>query len=157
MPKQAVKVCIRTRPTGNFDETAVQIDVNKASVIIDTSAKKKADSHIPDSAVDNSNSIFSFNYHHILHNASQDTVYNTLSRDVVQSVVNGTNGTIMCYGQTGSGKTVRRRESGLQRAVCSHHVGGNTHSAYMNRMFYRRRVVTATCRLANSGVPIIVS
>ena len=105
MPKQAVKVCIRTRPTADFDESAIVINVPKATVTVDTAAKKAADSHIPDSAVNNGNTLYNFHYHNILHNASQDTVYNALSRDVVSSAINGTNGTIMCYGQTGSGKT----------------------------------------------------
>ena len=98
-------MCIRTRPTAAFDENSIQIDVDKATVVVNTAAKQAADSHIPASAVNNAESVYSFNYHHILHNASQDTVFNTLSREVVQSVVDGTNGTIMCYGQTGSGKT----------------------------------------------------
>ena len=49
--------------------------------------------------------MYGFNFHQVLHNASQDTVYDTMTRDVVQSVVDGTNGTVMTYGQTGSGKT----------------------------------------------------
>ncbi|GMH46356.1 hypothetical protein TrRE_jg4300 [Triparma retinervis] len=106
MPRQAVKVCIRTRPTANFAANAIQIDQGKGTVVINTADKKAADAtHTDTSGISNQETLFSFRFHHILHNVSQDTVYSTLSRDVVQSVVDGTNGTIMTYGQTGSGKT----------------------------------------------------
>ncbi len=42
---------------------------------------------------------YSWRFHDIMHNASQDTVYETLCADVVSSAVAGTNGTIMAYGQ----------------------------------------------------------
>ena len=107
MPRQAVKVCIRTRPTANFAANAIQIDPAKATVVINTADKKAQDAthHADTSGMNNMDTLFSFKFHHVLHNASQDTVYNTLSSDVVQSVVDGTNGTIMTYGQTGAGKT----------------------------------------------------
>ena len=106
MPRQAVKVCIRTRPTANFAANAIQIDQAKGTVVINTADKKAADAtHTDTSGISNQETLFSFKFHHILHNVSQDTVYSTISRDVVQSVVDGTNGTIMTYGQTGSGKT----------------------------------------------------
>jgi len=40
-----------------------------------------------------------------LHNASQDEVYETSASAIIQSVVEGYNGTVLCYGQTGAGKT----------------------------------------------------
>ena len=40
----------------------------------------------------NQQSNFSFQFHHVLHNASQETVYDSLARDVVQGVVDGVNG-----------------------------------------------------------------
>ena len=105
MPRQAVKVCVRTRPTANFAQEAIQIDTLKNSVLINTAHKKALEAHHPDVGMNNGESLFGFNFHQILHNASQDTVYETMSRDIVQSVVDGTNGTVMTYGQTGSGKT----------------------------------------------------
>ena len=42
---------------------------------------------------------WNWKYHHVLHNAGQDTVYDTLCRDIVSSAVAGTNATIMAYGQ----------------------------------------------------------
>lgn len=53
----------------------------------------------------NQQTSFKFNFHQVLHNVSQETVYESLARDVVQGVADGINGTIMSYGQTGSGKT----------------------------------------------------
>lgn len=41
----------------------------------------------------------------ILHNASQDDVYDFCVRDIVKSVAEGFNGTVLVYGQTGAGKT----------------------------------------------------
>ena len=82
------------------------IDPEKATVVVNTAAKKAADRGAGHGTggMDNTESIFRFQFHHVLHNASQDTVYD-MCKDVVQSVVNGTNSTIMTYGQTGSGKT----------------------------------------------------
>ena len=37
--------------------------------------------------------------------STQDHVYNTIARPVVDGVLNGFNGTVFAYGQTGSGKT----------------------------------------------------
>ncbi len=50
-------------------------------------------------APSNKQESFSWKFHDILHNAGQDTVYETLCADVVSSAVSGTNGTIMAYGQ----------------------------------------------------------
>ena len=37
--------------------------------------------------------------------STQDHVYNTIARPVVDGVLNGFNGTVFAYGQTGTGKT----------------------------------------------------
>ena len=46
-----------------------------------------------------------FRFHHVLHNAAQEVVYDRLCNHVVRGAMEGTNGTIMAYGQTGAGKT----------------------------------------------------
>lgn len=46
-----------------------------------------------------------FKYNKILHNASQEDVFDHCARPAISSIVEGFNGTIMCYGQTGAGKT----------------------------------------------------
>lgn len=48
---------------------------------------------------------YMFKFNHILHNVSQETMHDECSRDIVNSCVDGYNGTIMAYGQTGAGKT----------------------------------------------------
>jgi kinesin family protein 6/9 len=68
---------------------------------------------------------WSFGFDHLLHDVPQETVYDTCARydnhpymhgyililfgdanrDIVDNVVQGYNGTILCYGQTGAGKT----------------------------------------------------
>ncbi|KAH8081577.1 hypothetical protein JL720_8697 [Aureococcus anophagefferens] len=101
MPNKTIKVCVRTRPTATFAAEQIVIDGDKNSIVIN----KKQTAEEAASTLNNAQTNFKFQFHHVLHNASQDTVYETLARDVVQDVVDGINGTIMTYGQTGSGKT----------------------------------------------------
>jgi len=97
---KTIKVCVRSRPTAQFAAGHIAIDADRNAITID-----KGHEASPDGVCNNAQSRFDFRFHHVLHNASQDTVYETLARDVVQDVVDGLNGTIMTYGQTGSGKT----------------------------------------------------
>ncbi|XP_068435836.1 kinesin-like protein KIF15 [Clinocottus analis] len=47
-----------------------------------------------------------FTYDHVADmNTSQDSVFDSVAKNIVESCVNGYNGTIFAYGQTGSGKT----------------------------------------------------
>ncbi|KAB1264247.1 Kinesin-like protein KIF9 [Camelus dromedarius] len=55
--------------------------------------------------VNNQQTDWSFKLDGVLHDASQDLVYETVAKDVVSQALDGYNGTIMCYGQTGAGKT----------------------------------------------------
>ena len=57
------------------------------------------------SVVNNQLDNWKFKFDTILHNATQDDVYDISAANIVQSVVQGYNGTVMCYGQTGAGKT----------------------------------------------------
>lgn len=41
---------------------------------------------------DNRQNCFRFQFHHVLHNASQDAIYDGLARDIVQSAVDGISG-----------------------------------------------------------------
>lgn len=41
---------------------------------------------------DNRQNNFRFQFHHVLHNAGQDTIYDGLARDVVQGAVDGISG-----------------------------------------------------------------
>ena len=53
----------------------------------------------------NQTDAWTFNFEKILHNASQDETYEATANDIIQSVVEGYNGTVMCYGMPGAGKT----------------------------------------------------
>lgn len=101
MPKNAVKVCIRTRPTANFAADHLDIDGDRGTINVHLHGAKTGE----DKTANNSKDQYNFKFHNVLHNAGQDTVYDSLARDVVQSTIKGINGTIMAYGQTGAGKT----------------------------------------------------
>lgn len=62
---------------------------------------KKSDGAV----VDNQKEHYSFKFDNVLHNASQETVYEECARDAVLSFVQGYNASVMAYGQTGAGKT----------------------------------------------------
>eukprot|EP00439_Symbiodinium_sp_Y106_P007769 s577_g1.t1 len=55
--------------------------------------------------VNNQQESWHFKLDKVLANASQEQVYDLCSGDVVRSVMDGYNGTVMAYGQTGAGKT----------------------------------------------------
>ncbi len=56
-------------------------------------------------AVNNKQDTWRFKYQTVLHNSTQDQVYDSVCTDIVGSACNGQSGCIMAYGQTGSGKT----------------------------------------------------
>ena len=89
---------VRTRPTANFGHQVLKIDTEKNTIL----AHQKRDRG---NGVNNSPADWSFRADRIIHNASQETVYDESGRDIVHSVLEGYNGTIMAYGQTGAGKT----------------------------------------------------
>ena len=55
--------------------------------------------------VNNQKEQWTFKFDKIMHNASQEEVFEYCAQQAVHKVVDGFNGTIMCYGQTGAGKT----------------------------------------------------
>eukprot|EP01028_Stygiella_incarcerata_P008109 TRINITY_DN3446_c0_g1_i1.p1 TRINITY_DN3446_c0_g1~~TRINITY_DN3446_c0_g1_i1.p1 ORF type:complete len:836 (+),score=260.83 TRINITY_DN3446_c0_g1_i1:145-2508(+) len=100
MPKNPVRVCVRTRPTDRFAQDQLFINTSGGSIDVDLHRKDRSSD-----IVSNVQDRFSFKFDRILHNTPQETVYNEIASDVVKSVLEGYNGTIMCYGQTGAGKT----------------------------------------------------
>lgn len=56
-------------------------------------------------AVNNQQENWTFCFDKVLNNAGQEEVYSEAAADIVQSVLEGINGSILAYGQTGSGKT----------------------------------------------------
>lgn len=55
--------------------------------------------------INNQQEQWKFKFDKILHNSSQEEVFDYCAKDIVKSVAEGYNGTIFCYGQTGAGKT----------------------------------------------------
>ena len=97
VPRSVVKVAVRTRPTASF--AADCIKVNESNIAVKLPAATGAH------ATNNAKDSWSWKYDSVLHNSSQETVYNEVAKPVIDAVLQGFNGTIMCYGQTGAGKT----------------------------------------------------
>ena len=93
---QGVRVAVRTRPTASFATDYIKVSGDSVSIKM-----PKRESHGSDNAKDQ----WSWKFDKVLHNSSQEVTYNDVALPVVQSVLQGYNGTIMCYGQTGAGKT----------------------------------------------------
>ena len=92
MVKQAVKVVIRTRPTADFASKQIKIDTAKGTINL-TQEKDPEEGHI-----NNKTDSWKFQFEKILHNASQDETYEATASEIIQSVVEGYNGTVLCYG-----------------------------------------------------------
>ncbi|CAN0064948.1 unnamed protein product [Scytosiphon promiscuus] len=105
MGRDHVKVCVRTRPTSTFAQDAIVIDKEAQTIIVNHGTLEQEAEVAATGMHDNRQNSFRFQFHHVLHNAGQDTIYDGLARDVVQGAVDGISGCIMTYGQTGSGKT----------------------------------------------------
>jgi len=99
MGKSNVRVVLRARPTANFANENFQF--NEGSDSIDMRVAKEE----AEGAVNNKQESWHFKVDKVLVNASQEQVFETCAADVVKSVMDGYNGTILAYGQTGAGKT----------------------------------------------------
>ncbi|TPX60633.1 hypothetical protein SpCBS45565_g07442 [Spizellomyces sp. 'palustris'] len=94
-----VKVVIRTRPTSDYAQDTIKFTGDGKGVHI----------HIPKNVeggfINNQQENWDFRFDSILHNVSQETVYEECASSLLKGVLEGYNGTIMAYGQTGAGKT----------------------------------------------------
>ncbi|XP_032017649.1 kinesin-like protein KIF9 isoform X8 [Hylobates moloch] len=97
--RKKVHTFVRVKPTDDFAHEMIRYGDDKRS--IDIHLKKD----IRRGVVNNQQTDWSFKLDGVLHDASQDLVYETVAKDVVSQALDGYNGTIMCYGQTGAGKT----------------------------------------------------
>uniref|UniRef100_A0A8C9S9F9 Kinesin-like protein n=1 Tax=Scleropages formosus TaxID=113540 RepID=A0A8C9S9F9_SCLFO len=89
-----VKVFVRTRPTAHFATDLIEyLPDGQVSI-----SSLKA-------AVNNQLFSWSFRSDRVLHDVSQEEVYESVAHTVVLGALDGYNGTVMCFGQTGSGKT----------------------------------------------------
>ncbi|NXG15748.1 KIF9 protein, partial [Grallaria varia] len=94
-----VQAFVRVKPTADFPQDMIKFGPDNKSIAI----------HIAKDAsgglVNNSCTDWAFRMDGLLHNISQDHVYQAVAKDLVAEALRGYNGTIMCYGQTGAGKT----------------------------------------------------
>jgi kinesin family protein 6/9 len=98
MGKSNVRVVVRARPTANF---GANFQFNEATDSIDMGKPKDATHGM----VNNQQESWHFKLDKVLRDATQEQVFNLCASDVVRSVMDGYNGTVMAYGQTGAGKT----------------------------------------------------
>ena len=113
---QAVKVVIRTRPTSSFAGDHIIVGEDHSSLTV----------RMPKGDNPNAQADWSWKYDAVLHNASQETAYSEQVAPIIQSVLQGYNGTVMCYGQTGAGKTftqIGSLESYQNRGITPRAVG----------------------------------
>ncbi|XP_014788863.1 kinesin-like protein KIF9 isoform X2 [Octopus bimaculoides] len=94
-----VRVWCRIKPTSNFVPNVINISPDKKSINIHAGQSVKQD------VVNNQIHDWLFKLDGVLHNVSQEEVYNEVAADLVNAALMGYNGTILCYGQTGAGKT----------------------------------------------------
>uniref|UniRef100_A0A8I6A9A1 Kinesin-like protein n=1 Tax=Rattus norvegicus TaxID=10116 RepID=A0A8I6A9A1_RAT len=97
--RKKVQAFVRVKPTDDFAHEMIKYGEDNKS--IDIHLKKDTRR----GAVNNQQTDWSFKLDGVLHDASQDLVYETVAKDAVSQALDGYNGTIMCYGQTGAGKT----------------------------------------------------
>uniref|UniRef100_A0AAR2LJ83 Kinesin-like protein n=1 Tax=Pygocentrus nattereri TaxID=42514 RepID=A0AAR2LJ83_PYGNA len=94
-----VKVYVRTKPTACFAQELIEYVPDKQTVNVRYRRDTKK------GVVNNQMSSWSFRLSGVLHNVSQEEVYQSVAHSVVLRALEGYNGTIMCFGQTGAGKT----------------------------------------------------
>lgn len=99
MVRAATKVFVRTRPTDKLDEN-IQIAQDKKTILV-TPQRRTAKPGANVAPAD----VHSFSFDGVLHNVSQEEVYEAACSEFVLAGLQGVNGTLLAYGQTGAGKT----------------------------------------------------
>jgi len=98
----AVQVAVRTRPTATFAEDCVKIDNARRSIEVRLPESQAGSAH---ERSENQKGSWQFRFDHLLHNTSQQALFDDTVAPFVDAVLGGYTGTVMCYGQTGAGKT----------------------------------------------------
>nr|KAJ3415963.1 Kinesin-like protein kif9 [Polyrhizophydium stewartii] len=105
-----VRVVIRTRPTSAFAQDVISFGVDKKSLHI----------HIPKNAewgfINNQQENWDFKFDNILHNASQEVVYDECGSSIVRSLLDGYNGVHLLL----TGATENYKHRGLIPRAISH-------------------------------------
>mmetsp|Transcript_27839 Transcript_27839/g.66142 ORF Transcript_27839/g.66142 Transcript_27839/m.66142 type:complete len:156 (-) Transcript_27839:2516-2983(-) len=89
MVKSTVKVVLRARPANTESQSFTTED--KVVTVRQRNARDKG--------------CLQFRFNSLLSDANQKETYKVCADDIVRSVTDGFNGTILAYGQTGAGKT----------------------------------------------------
>lgn len=91
-----IEVIVRTRPTLTpAKEIAARSD---KTIAVHMGRQGKG----VEGGVNNQPTEWRFQFDELLAEATQETVYEVAAKDIVESVMQGYNGTIMAYGQTGA-------------------------------------------------------
>eukprot|EP00892_Ulva_mutabilis_P005153 jgi/Ulvmu1/3009/UM015_0049.1 len=88
MQPSRINVAVRTRPCGWQSKCAVDMNVHGKEV-----------------SVQAEQNIHSFMFEKLLHEVSQQDVFESVGVDAIHAALRGVNSTIIAYGQTGAGKT----------------------------------------------------
>lgn len=96
---QNIRVVIRTRPTQNFATKNIMLDTNENNITINVPKSEEK------GIINNQKESWTFKFDKILHNVSQDDLFDYCVKEIIQKSIEGYNGTVFAYGQTGSGKT----------------------------------------------------
>jgi kinesin family protein 6/9 len=100
-PKQTrVKVYLRSRPCENFASEMIEYAADGKQINIFNRKRPASQGYVNNQITD-----WSFKIDDILHNVSQETIYDRVVKDITLKTLEGYNGTVLCYGQTGAGKT----------------------------------------------------
>ena len=94
-----IRVVIRTRPTPNYATKNLSLDTMDNAISINV--PKSEDKGI----INNQKESWIFKFDKILHNVSQEEIFEYCAKEIIKKSIEGYNGTIFAYGQTGSGKT----------------------------------------------------
>ncbi|KAI7814913.1 putative kinesin-like protein KIF9, partial [Triplophysa rosa] len=94
-----VQVYVRIRPTASFAHELIECLPDQQTLSI----RWRKDSKKGMSNIQLNSWLFKLNG--VLHNVSQEEVYDCVAQSVVLGAFEGFNGTVMCFGQTGAGKT----------------------------------------------------
>ncbi|XP_042330465.1 kinesin-like protein KIF9 [Sceloporus undulatus] len=89
----------RVKPTAEFPQDMIKFGADNKT--IDIYIERDYSKGI----VNNKQTDWSFKLDGVLHDATQDAVYEAVAQRLVTQGLSGYNGTIICYGQTGAGKT----------------------------------------------------
>ncbi|KEG13854.1 putative C-terminal motor kinesin [Trypanosoma grayi] len=110
MPSQ-VNIVVRTRPT-DFVADSFQVASTNTLRFMRTpptsspTAEAMGAAHArPGANTGGAEEPLTFTADAVLHNTSQETVYNMTTSDLVEVALQGINCTLLCYGQSGSGKS----------------------------------------------------